>query len=200
MNPGKRAFDFSASLAGLIALAPLFALIALAIKLEDHGPILFRQRRVGRFGRTFGMLKFRTMTAGTGSRGPLITVAGDPRVTRTGRFLRGTKLDELPQLFNVLRGDMSLVGPRPEVEKYVELYNPDQRRVLELVPGITDPASIAYRREEDLLAGFADPERAYVEKIMPEKIRLNLEYAASGNMVSDLVVIWRTLFGSRRPR
>lgn len=200
MSPGKRAFDFSASLAGLVALAPLFALIALAIKLEDRGPVLFRQRRVGRFGRTFGMLKFRTMTTGAEPRGPLITVAGDPRVTRTGRFLRGTKLDELPQLFNVLVGDMSLVGPRPEVEKYVELYNPDQRRVLELVPGITDPASIAYRREEYLLAGFSDPERAYVEKVMPEKIRLNLEYAASGNMVSDLVVIWRTLFGSRRPR
>jgi lipopolysaccharide/colanic/teichoic acid biosynthesis glycosyltransferase len=187
----KRLVDVLAASLGLALLAPLWLATALLMLLQDGGPVLFRQERIGRGGRPFLLWKFRTMRHRAG--GELLTVAGDPRITLLGRFLRRTKLDELPQLWNVLRGEMSLVGPRPEVRRYVERYTCDQRRVLDLYPGITDPASLAYVDEERVLTGFADPELAYVERIMPEKIRLNLEYAAHATVLSDLALIVRTI-------
>lgn len=174
-------------------VAPLFMLVALAVRLDDGGPVLFVQERVGYRGTTFRMLKFRTMVQDAEKSGRLITIANDTRITRAGRWLRKSKLDELPQLINVLRGDMSLVGPRPEVAKYVAMYSPDQRRVLELVPGITDPASIAFRDESSFLEGCNDPEQTYIERIMPEKIALNLAYAAKAGVLSDMMVILGTL-------
>ena len=145
------------------------------------------------------MSKFRTMIADAEARGLPLTVGRDSRITGLGRFLRNTKLDELPQLWNVLVGEMSLVGPRPEVQKYVDLYSDDQRKVLDLRPGITDPASIKYRNENDILAATVDPEKAYIANIMPDKIRLNLSYASRASVWSDLGIIFRTLFRIVRP-
>ncbi|MGI9952922.1 sugar transferase [Moorellaceae bacterium AZ2] len=193
MKWSKRLFDLFWSLLGLAVLWPLFLLIALLIKLEDGGPVFFRQERVGYKGRPFYIWKFRTMVVDAEKRGKPLTVGLDPRITRVGYWLRKFKLDELPQLINVILGQMSLVGPRPEVPQYVALYAPEQRRVLEMVPGITDPASIAYRRESELLASSPDPERTYIEEIIPEKIRLNLEYAQRATLWTDLVVILRTI-------
>jgi lipopolysaccharide/colanic/teichoic acid biosynthesis glycosyltransferase len=192
MNRTKRIFDLALALPGLAVAAPLIAVSAAAIKIEDRGPVFFRQVRVGRHGRRFHMWKLRTMSADAESRGPQLTRAGDRRVTRVGAALRAAKLDELPQLLNVVRGDMSLVGPRPEVPRYVELYDDAQRSVLELTPGITDPASIKFAREGEILAKAADPERMYVEEIMPEKIRLNLEYARRATPASDLAIVLST--------
>lgn len=193
MTPWKRAFDVAAAGAGLVVLTPLLALIALAVRLDDGGPVFFRQERVGRGGKPFRMLKFRTMRVDAERVGPQLTVGRDPRVTRVGGLLRKLKLDELPQLLHVVRGEMSLVGPRPEVPRYTALYTEQQRRVLELVPGITDPASIRYRNESEELAASEEPERTYVEMIVPEKIRMNLEYAARATVLSDIGVILRTL-------
>lgn len=193
MTVGKRALDLCGAVLGLVVLWPVGLLIALAIVLDDQGPVFFRQERVGRGGRTFRMWKFRTMIVDAERVGGQLTVGGDARVTRVGRWLRRLKLDELPQLFNVVRGDMSLVGPRPEVPRYVAQYTPEQRAVLALVPGITDPASIRYYDESAELARAADPERAYVEEIMPAKIRLNLEYAAQATPWTDLCVVLATL-------
>jgi lipopolysaccharide/colanic/teichoic acid biosynthesis glycosyltransferase len=185
--------DVTASLAGLVLLSPVLAAIAAAIKLDTPGTVFYRQERVGRGGVPFRIWKFRTMVAGAASLGSALTVGDDSRITEVGRLLRRFKLDELPQLANVLTGEMSLVGPRPEVPRYVELYTEAQRRVLDLVPGITDPASIAYRDEATLLAQRPDPEAAYVQEIMPDKIRLNLEYAGRASVRSDLGLIWRTI-------
>jgi lipopolysaccharide/colanic/teichoic acid biosynthesis glycosyltransferase len=185
--------DVTASLAGLVLLSPVLAAIAAAIKLDTPGTVFYRQERVGRAGVPFRIWKFRTMVAGAASLGSALTVGDDSRITEVGRLLRRFKLDELPQLANVLTGEMSLVGPRPEVPRYVALYTEAQRRVLDLVPGITDPASIAYRDEATLLAQRADPEAAYVQEIMPDKIRLNLEYAGRASVRSDLGLIWRTI-------
>ncbi len=193
MSLGKRVTDFTCSGLGLLLLSPLLLAIALAVWLGDRGPVLYRQERVGRGSRPFTMLKFRSMVTGADRKGRLVTVGGDERVTPVGRWLRRLKLDELPQLLNVLRGEMSLVGPRPEVQRYVDLYTAEQRLVLELVPGITDPASIKYRDEETVLAGYDDPDRAYVEVIMPDKIAINLSYAARATVLSDLAVILKTL-------
>jgi lipopolysaccharide/colanic/teichoic acid biosynthesis glycosyltransferase len=193
MTPAKRAFDTLAAAVGLVVLSPLFLVIALAVSLGDGGPVFFRQARVGRGGRQFRMWKFRTMVPDAERRGRQITVGDDPRITPVGRLLRKAKLDELPQLFNVLTGEMSLVGPRPEVPRYTALYAPDERPVLELVPGITDPASIRYRDEGALLATASDPERAYTERIMREKIRLNLEYASRATRWTDLMIVLRTV-------
>ncbi len=193
MTPAKRLFDLAAAGTGLLVLAPLLAAIGLLILVEDGRPVFFRQERVGRDGRPFRIWKFRTMVRDAERRGTAITVGRDPRITRIGHWLRRFKLDELPQLWNVVRGEMSLVGPRPEVPRYVALYTPEQRRVLALVPGITDPASIAYRDEAALLAESDDPERLYVERIMPDKIRINLDYAARRSLWSDLRVILETL-------
>jgi len=192
-SKGKRAFDFLASLLGLIILSPLFLLLAVIIKLEDGGPVFFRQERVGYRGRKFRIWKFRTMVVNAENLGGHLTVGRDPRITRVGHWLRKTKLDELPQLINVLLGEMSLVGPRPEVPKYVSLYTDDQRCVLELRPGITDPASIQFRDENELLAKVTDPERYYLEAVMPEKIQLNLEYAKRASFWTDMRVIYKTL-------
>jgi len=187
----KRLVDVLAAGLGFALLVPLWVAVALVILLCDGSPVLFRQERVGRGGQPFQLWKFRTMRVAAG--GGLLTVAGDPRITRLGGFLRRTKLDELPQLWNVLRGDMSLVGPRPEVRRYVERYTPDQRRVLDLTPGVTDPASLAYVDEENVLAEYIDPESAYVERILPDKIQLNLDYAAHATVASDLALIFRTI-------
>lgn len=189
----KRAFDLFWSMLGLAVLFPLLALTALLVKLEDGGPIFFRQVRIGRGGRPFRIWKFRTMVVDAERQGRSITVGRDPRITRTGHHLRNTKLDEMPQLLNVLVGEMSFVGPRPEVPRYVELYTEAQRTILALRPGITDLASIKYRNESELLAEAADPDETYVQVIMPDKLRINQAYAAQSGLWSDVLVILATL-------
>jgi len=178
---------------GLILLSPLFLAVAIAIKLDSPGPVFYRTERVGKDGKLFRVYKFRSMVADAHKRGPAITTSGDSRITRVGRFLRGTKIDELPQLINVLFGDMGLVGPRPEDPRYVSLYTEEQREILKARPGITSPASFKYRREEDLLAG-EDWERQYVEKILPHKLSLDLEYVKSRTLRSDFRLILKTFF------
>jgi len=192
MSLAKRAFDLAAGVGGLLLLSPLMVLIALLIKADDGGPVLYRQERIGRGRRVFQMWKFRTMVPRASELGPSLTSAGDPRVTRIGAWLRAHKLDELPQLFNVVRGEMSIVGPRPEVPKYVAMYTPQQRRVLELKPGITDRASIIFADEGALLAKHSDPEQFYIERLIPEKIRINLEYADRATPLTDFVTVLET--------
>ncbi|MGN6830454.1 sugar transferase [Paucibacter sp. M5-1] len=195
----KRLVDILLSALGLALLAlPLMA-IALWVKLDSRGPVLFRQQRVGRFGRPFMIHKFRTMAVDAPARGPQITVGADPRITRAGQVLRRTKLDELPQLWDVLRGAMSLVGPRPEVPKYVALY-PDEMRelLLSVRPGITDLASLQYRDESAVLAAAADPERAYVEQVLPAKLALSSRYVREATLLGDLRLILATLSALRR--
>lgn len=194
MRKCKRIFDLFFTLIGLPFLLPFLAVIALMIKLEDGGPVFFIQRRIGYKGKPFYMWKFRTMVIDAEKKGSLITVGNDPRITRVGYFLRKYKLDEFPQLLNVLKGEMSLVGPRPEVEKYVMLYNSEQRKVLDIIPGMTDPASIKYVNENEILAQAKDPEKIYIEKVMPEKIKLNLEYAEKATCWSDFLIIIKTFF------
>lgn len=193
MNPGKRALDLIGASVGLLVLWPLFLAVALLIKWEDGGSVFFRQMRVGYRGERFRIWKFRTMVVEAERIGPRLTVGDDSRITQMGRWLRRSKIDEFPQLLNVLVGKMSLVGPRPEVAEYVALYNEDQRRVLELMPGITDPASLEYRNENETLAEVSDPQTAYVKEIMPAKIRINLAYAERATLGSDLMVIFKTL-------
>jgi lipopolysaccharide/colanic/teichoic acid biosynthesis glycosyltransferase len=190
----KRLFDLLLSGLGLVLLAPLLLGIALWVKLDSRGPVLFHQQRVGRFGRPFMIHKFRTMAVDAPARGPQITVGADPRITRAGQVLRRTKLDELPQLWDVLRGAMSLVGPRPEVPKYVALYPQEMRQLLLSVrPGITDLASLQYRDESAVLAAAADPERAYVEQVLPAKLALSACYVREATLIGDLRLIWATL-------
>jgi lipopolysaccharide/colanic/teichoic acid biosynthesis glycosyltransferase len=193
----KRFFDVVLSTAGLILLSPLLIGIALWIKLDTAGPVFFRQQRVGLEGALFGIHKFRTMSADAAQRGLQITVGDDPRITRAGRFLRRMKLDELPQLIDVLLGNMSLVGPRPEVPKYVAMYSEAQRdKVLSVRPGITDPASLQYRHESSLLAAAANPaeaERIYIEQIMPAKLQLSLGYVESMSVANDVRLILTTI-------
>ena len=193
MTWAKRVFDLAGAGVGVVLLAPLFALLAILVKAEDGGPVFFRQERVGYRGRPFRMWKFRTMVPDAEAIGLPLTVGRDPRVTRIGAWLRRWKLDELPQLFNVLVGDMTLVGPRPEVPRYVALYDAAEQRVLELVPGITDEASLRYADESTMLAAAADPEQVYIDEIVKEKIRLNLAYAARATVWTDLRVILATL-------
>ena len=189
----KRIFDILFSLTGLILLSPVFIVISILIKFDSKGPVLYKQTRVGRNNKDFKLLKFRTMNSGSDSKG-LLTVGGrDPRITKTGYYLRKFKLDEFPQLINVLYGEMSFVGPRPEVRKYVDLYTEDQKKVLDVSPGITDVASIKYKNENDLLEKAEDPEKYYIEKIMPDKIKLNLEYINERSFFKDFKVILRTL-------
>lgn len=197
----KRLFDVLGAGLGLLLLAPLFVVVALWIKLDSPGPVLFRQQRVGRHGALFRIHKFRTMQPDAPLLGRQITVGADRRVTRAGRFLRRTKLDELPQLIDVLSGRMSLVGPRPEVPRYVAMYPAALRdKVLSVRPGITDPASIAYRDESTLLAAAVDPERFYIEQIMPAKLALAARYVEQMSFLNDARVIGATLQGlwSRR--
>lgn len=188
----KRLFDIVASAIGLLLLSPLFLMLAVWIKCDSNGPVFYKQKRVGRGNKDFDLYKFRSMRVGADKLG-LITVGGrDPRITRSGYFIRKYKLDEFPQLINVLKGDMSIVGPRPEVRKYVDLYTPEQLQVLQVRPGITDPASIRYRNENELLAQVEEPERYYREVIMPDKLRLNLEYVQTMSLGEDLRLIFST--------
>ena len=189
----KRVMDVLISGAALCALWPLFLLIALAIVIDDPGPVFYRQVRVGRGGKEFRIFKFRSMVADADKKGLQITVGRDSRITRVGALLRKTKLDELAQLINVFLGQMSFVGPRPEVPRYVALYTPYQRQVLLVRPGITDYASIAYRNENDLLAGADDPERMYIEEIMPAKIELNMRYLHEISPLCDVKLIFKTI-------
>ena len=193
MTRAKRSFDLAFTFVGLLLTWPLFLLIAVLVKAEDGGPVFFRQERVGRGGRRFLMWKFRTMIPGAERIGLQLTTTGDARITRIGAWLRRQKLDELPQLFNVVAGQMTMVGPRPEVPKYVAMYTAKQRNVLELDPGITDRASIAFADESVLLAKVSDPERYYVERIVPEKIRLNLDYADRATPWRDLGIVLETI-------
>jgi lipopolysaccharide/colanic/teichoic acid biosynthesis glycosyltransferase len=192
MKLSKRIFDLICVIPGLILLTPVWCVIGLAIWFEDRGPIIFKQERVGLRGSPFKIWKFRTMIVNAERFGKQLTVGCDPRITRVGGFLRKTKLDELPQLVNVILGEMSLVGPRPEVPRYVAMYTPEQSRVLELMPGMTDLASIEYRDENRLLATATDSEDKYITEIMPTKIRINLEYAQRASVANDLKVIMLT--------
>ena len=189
----KRAMDIVLSACALAVLWPLLLLIALAIWIDDPGPVFYRQVRVGRNGKTFRIFKFRSMVMDADKKGLAITVGRDSRITRVGAVLRKTKLDELAQLLNVLLGQMSFVGPRPDVPKYVELYTPYQRQVLLVRPGITDYASIAYRNENDLLAGAPNPETMYIEQIMPDKIELNMKYLREISPLADIRLILKTI-------
>lgn len=190
----KRMFDLLAAAAGLVLIAPVLALIAIAVKLDSPGPVLFRQERVGRHGESFRIRKFRTMVPDAPKLGGAITVGRDPRITRVGHWLRRYKLDELPQLIDVLVGNMSLVGPRPEVPRYVALYPPGVReRVLSVRPGITDNASLAFIDENAQLADAADPEKEYVEKILPYKLGLYLDYVDNQSFGRDVSILLRTI-------
>jgi lipopolysaccharide/colanic/teichoic acid biosynthesis glycosyltransferase len=189
----KRIFDLIASAIGLLILSPIFAIVAIWIKLDSSGPILFKQTRVGYQGQPFQICKFRTMVVNAEAIGTQITTGGDPRITKIGKFLRKYKLDELPQLFNVLMGEMSLVGPRPEVPKYVNLYNSEQKKVFQVRPGITDLASLEFRNENELLVGKDNAEEFYIQEIMPRKLLLNLEYIDRVSLLFDLKIIAKTI-------
>jgi lipopolysaccharide/colanic/teichoic acid biosynthesis glycosyltransferase len=193
----KRLFDIVLAAVGLVLASPVLLLSAIAVKLSSPGPVLFKQQRMGKNFEPFPILKVRTMVADAPNRGAQITAGADPRITRVGAVLRKTKLDELPQLWNVLRGDMSFVGPRPEVPKYVELFRDDYRTVLSVRPGITDPASVRFRNESEILGQAADPEAEYVNRILPEKIALAKEYIARSSLGYDLRLLaetfWRVL-------
>ena len=188
----KRLFDILASGCGLLVLSPIFIIVAIWIKLDSPGPVFYRQTRVGRHNKDFRIFKFRSMRVGR-DKGSLVTIGGrDPRVTRSGYFIRKFKIDELPQLINVFTGDMSLVGPRPEVRHYVNYWTPEQMRVLDVRPGITDPASIRFRNENELLEKAQDPERYYIDVIMQEKIKLYLEYVEKSSFWYDIKLIFQT--------
>ena len=188
----KRIFDIVASGIGLILLSPLFVILAIWIKCDSIGPVFYKQVRVGRNNMDFQLFKFRSMRVGSDKKG-LITVGGhDPRITRSGYYIRKYKLDEFPQLINVFKGDMSLVGPRPEVRKYVDMYTEEQMHVLDVRPGITDLASIRYRNENELLERVNDPDKYYVEVIMADKLRINLEYVARHSFTFDIRLIFQT--------
>jgi lipopolysaccharide/colanic/teichoic acid biosynthesis glycosyltransferase len=189
----KRVFDITAAAAGLILLAPLFAVVGILIKLDSPGPVFFRQQRMGKAFRPFWIYKFRTMIQNAPQQEGAITVGEDPRITRVGRFLRKTKFDELPQLVNVLKGDMALVGPRPEVPHYVKLFRKDYEEILKIRPGITDLASLKYRDEAVILAQSDDPEEEYVSRVLPEKIRLAKDYMNRSSFLLDVTLVLKTL-------
>lgn len=190
----KRLFDFFTSGLGIIVLSPLFLILAIWIKLDSKGSVFYRQVRVGRYNKDFRIFKFRSMRVGA-DKGSLVTIGGrDPRVTKSGYWIRKFKLDELPQLINVFIGDMSLVGPRPEVRHYVDYWTPEQMHVLDVRPGITDPASIKFRNENELMEKAEDPEKYYIEVIMQEKIKLYLEYVEKQNFFYDLGLIFKTFW------
>lgn len=189
----KRVFDIIASGLGIIVLSPVLIIIAFIIKKESDGPVFFKQIRVGQKGGKFEIFKYRTMVVNAEKLGRQITVGNDSRITKIGGFLRKYKLDELPQLINVFKGDMSLVGPRPEVPKYVEMYTEEQKKVLEVKPGITDLASIRYKDENELLGTAEDPDDMYINTIMPDKLSLNLEYIDKSNVFLDIYIIIKTI-------
>ena len=188
----KRLFDIIISSLLLIFLAPFLILIAIAVGVTSPGGVFYKQKRVGKGGAEFLMWKFRTMAPGSDKKGLLTVGANDARITKIGYYLRKLKLDELPQLFNVLAGDMSLVGPRPEVKKYTDLYNTRQRKVLNVRPGITDWASIEFSNENEILAQYPDPEKAYINEVMPQKLELNLKYIQQQSLKTDFIIIWKT--------
>jgi len=188
----KRVFDVAVAGVALVVLCPLWLLAALAVRASSPGPVLFRQERVGRHFKPFTIYKFRTMVADAHKRGGQLTAGADPRITRVGRWLRASKIDELPQLANVLKGEMSLVGPRPEVPRYVELFRPDYEYVLSVRPGITDLASVKYRHEAALLANSENAEEEYVRRILPDKIALAREYIDGSSLLGDIGLLLRT--------
>jgi len=188
----KRAFDVMVSALVILIALPLWAAVAVAIKLDSPGPVFYRAQRIGRDGRPFTLYKFRTMITDADTRGPGITRCDDPRITRVGRFLRRMKIDEMPQLLNVLKGEMSIIGPRPEDPRYVAHYTPEQRRVLSVRPGMASPAFIKYRHEEEILAAAGDHlEQIYLTEILPDKLRMDLEYIEQQSLLFDLIVLAR---------
>lgn len=189
----KRLFDIIFSIAGLIILFPLFLVVSILILLDSHGSAFFFQSRVGKTNRDFQMIKFRTMFCNSENKGLLTVGNTDPRITKTGQWLRKYKIDEFPQLFNILIGDMSFVGPRPEVRKYVDLYNYGQMKVLSVKPGLTDYASLEYINENEILEQYNNPEKVYIEKIMPEKLALNLKYINEKGFFTDLEIMVKTI-------
>jgi len=189
----KRLFDVLSSAMGLVVLAPVLAVVALAIKMESHGPVFYRGVRAGLHGKPFRIFKFRTMVMNAEALGSASTAEDDLRITRVGRILRKVKLDELPQLLNILRGEMSLVGPRPQVTWAVEQYTAEERTILRVRPGITDPASVRFRNESEILRGSADPDKDYFEKIHPEKMRLSIEYVRKQSFLLDCKILLQTM-------
>ena len=189
----KRVCDAVISFLGLVVLSPLLLIVGILIQLDSPGPVFFRQQRMGRGFLPFSIYKFRTMVVDAPQKGPAITAGADPRITRVGRWLRKSKVDEIPQLLNVLKGDMSFVGPRPEIPLYVEMFRKDYEEILKIRPGITDLASLEYRDESALLAGYEDPEEAYRQVILPDKIRLAKGYLKQSSLLFDLQLILKTL-------
>ena len=189
----KRAFDIIASFCGLIILSPMLLIVSLAIKIDSKGPVFFKQKRVGKNNKIFEIYKFRTMVTDAEKLGKQITVGNDSRITRVGTFIRKCKLDEFPQLINVLKGEMSLVGPRPEVPRYVDLYDEYQSQILLVQPGITDYASIEYRNENEILGKSENPEKTYIEEIMPTKIELNMKYIRNISLFEDIKLVIATI-------
>ncbi len=190
----KRLFDLFASTIGFLVLLPLFVLITILIKVNSKGSIFYLQERIGKNGKVFKIYKFRTMISDADKQGSLSLGKSDTRITKIGHLLRKLKFDELPQLINVIKGDMSLVGPRPEIKKYTDLYSKKQREVLKVRPGITDYASLKYIDEEQLLGASSEPEETYINEIMPDKINLNLEYLKNSNLLTDIQLIFKTVF------
>jgi lipopolysaccharide/colanic/teichoic acid biosynthesis glycosyltransferase len=191
----KRIFDLCVSIIFLVLFAPFYLLIAVLIKLDSSGPVHYHALRVGKDGRLFKLLKFRTMKANSSNLGPAITQTSDPRITRVGKILREIKVDEIPQLWNVIRGDMSLVGPRPEDPRYVEKYNEEQRKILLVKPGLSSPASIQYRHEEKLLSIEADNlEEYYVRQVMPKKLKIDLDYVENQSLIRDMAICFKTAY------
>ena len=192
-HPGKRAFDLAVAIPAAVLLSPIFFAVAVWIKLDSRGPVFFLQERVGQFGRLFRIFKFRSMVFDAQNRGIQLTVGADRRITRSGRLLRKYKIDELPQLFNVIKGEMSLVGPRPEIPHYVKFYTEDQRLILAFKPGLTSPASIAFSNESEMLSRREDPESFYCAHMMPAKIREDLSYANRATVFSDCAMVVKTI-------
>jgi len=190
---GKRVFDIVASLVGIVLLLPVFIIIGLWVKLSSKGPIIFVQKRVGKDFIEFNLYKFRSMVVGAQTKGPGVTSKDDARVTKVGRFIRSTKIDELPQLFNVLKGDMSLVGPRPELKKFVEAKKQEYKKVLSIKPGITDNAAIEFRDEEEIMSQYEDKEKAYIDIVLPQKIKLYYKYIDEISFFNDVKLILKTL-------
>ncbi len=192
-NFGKRVFDIVASALGIVILSPLYLYIAVWIKLSSKGPIFYVQKRVGQGGKEFNLYKFRSMVVDADKRGPGVTSSDDPRITKVGKFIRDTKIDELPQLFNVLKGDMSFVGPRPELKKFVDAKAKEYEKVLSIKPGITDNAAIAFRDEEQIMSQYNDKERAYIDIVLPQKIELYYKYIDNISFINDIKLILKTL-------
>ena len=191
----KRLFDITASFFGIIILSPLLIFIGLWVGLSSKGGVFYKQIRVGKNNKDFKLYKFRSMRVNSDKQGLLTVGSKDSRITKAGYFIRKYKIDELPQLFNVLKGDMSFVGPRPEVRRYVDLYSKEQMQVLSVRPGITDPASIKYRNENDILSSASNPEEYYIQHIMPDKLKINIDYINTQTFIKDIKIIFQTIFG-----